>query len=237
MSFAGFTARCTTKPPGWRWIFDGIDDGISCGPVLPFDRTNPFSISAWLNPTVGSVFTICGNNESFASGFRGYLLSTLASRRLWFGLYNTNGSNGINAQTVDNVIPLGGLVQVGMSYSGNSNNSGVTFYVNAAAVTKVAAPQNNLSATTVSTQPLTLGGGSAMRMQHTAIWSSALTAAHWAQVYNGGTPPNLAALATAPAPALWMKLNEGDTVGAGRVLDYGTGGNNGTAYGGLAPTD
>ncbi len=233
MSFAGFTARATLAAAA-RWVFASTH-GISHGNVHAFDRTQPFSYSAWLDPTVGSTFQIFGNNEAFGSGFRGIVFDTLTNRRLWLGIYNTNTTNGINQQTVDNVIPLGGRVQVGVSYSGNSNASGILFYVNGATVTKSAPFQNNLSATTVSTQPLILGGGAAMRMQHAAIWTSALTAAHFAEVYAGGTPPNLRALATAPAPILWDKLDAGDQLGTGGIRDHGTGGINGTAFGGLAP--
>jgi hypothetical protein len=234
--FSGYAGRGIIPPEPSRWVFDGVDDAITFGTVHAFDRATPFSITAWINPLVASTFQICGNNEAFGSGFRGYVFDTLSTRRLWFGLYNTNTTNGINIQTIDNVIPLGGLVQVGVSYSGNSNASGALFYVNGATVAKSAPSQNNLSATTVSTQPLIMGGGASMRMQHVAIWSGvALTAAHMAEIYNGGTPPDLINLATTPDPALWVKLNASDTVGAAGIRDLGTGVHHGTALGGLSP--
>jgi hypothetical protein len=231
--FAGFAGRSTMRPRT-AWIGDGVDDEISFGSIHAFERTDPFSLIAWINPKVGAVFTLCSNID-VPLGFRGYIFSTLSNRRLWLGLYNTNLSNWINAQTVDNVIPLGGLVQVGVSYSGNSNDSGVHFYVAGSAVSKVAPFQNNLSATTVSAQPLRLFGGSACRMRHFALWPSVLTPTHFAETYNGGVPPDLDNLATAPDPALWVRMDDETDTPTGGVIDHGTGGTNGTAAGGFIP--
>lgn len=233
--FSGFPGRETMRPRT-AWISDGIDDGIGFGNNHAFERTQPFSFVGWINPGTADVFTICSNNETFASGFRGYVFSTLTNRRLWLGLYNTNLTNGINSQTSNNVVPLGGLVQVGVSYSGNSNNSGITFYVNGSAVTKVSPLQNNLSATTVSTAPLTLFGGVSKRLSHFGMWNTVLTPTHFVETYNGGVPPDLNNLATTPNPLMWIKLDdETDTPTIGGIIDHGTGGINGTPIGGFIP--
>ena len=54
--------------------FDGLDDYVSMGQILPVDKTTPFTFSAWAKPSTSSGWrTIVGNDGSYAQiGFYAY---------------------------------------------------------------------------------------------------------------------------------------------------------------------
>lgn len=230
---------------GVSWLFDGIDDRVEFADVNDFERTDPFTVSAWIStPSVAAQQVIVGKMDPSPT-FRGWECGIEAPGRLYLLLFSVapSGNNFLNAQTVDSSVPVGGLVHVVAVHDGTSTSAGVTFYIDGVATSKRSSATGNgpVGSTTLSTQALEIGVRAATNtlpftgeIRHVALFGAALTASQVLEVYNGGTPPDLNSLPTAPQPQFWVKLDASDSTAAGGVIDHGTGGNDGTAAGGLS---
>jgi hypothetical protein len=218
---------------GIGWVFDGINDYIDFGDVNGRERNQPFTWSYW-----GDTAATTGLTKYGVPAGRG--IEFFNQTGVIFQLYMADGTAAADLQVRSTTPPTSGGHHYAVTYDGSSAASGVKLYIDGApvAMTTVGASVSN---SVVTTAPLQIGAenGTAFvagRMSHVAQWNAVLTDAQVAEVYNGGIPPDLNALPTAPVPVWWVKLDETDAVGAGGVVDHGTGGNNGTAQGGLAPT-
>lgn len=240
--FSCFPGRSTMRPRT-SWIFDGIDDGIGFGNNHSFEHTDSFSVSVFANIPSFSVQRAIFSKLQSSPGFRGWEFGITTQGRL-FLLFISNfvGGNLFNIQTLDNSVPLNTLTQLGVSYAGTSLATGVNHYINGAfASTSSTTAPGPITGTTIGTANLQIGqrppgnttplAGHAL---HFAIWNSALTATHFSEVYNGGVPPDLNSLPTAPPPLFWVKLNNETDIPT-VIVDHGTGSLTGAAFGGLVP--
>lgn len=222
-----------------NWEFDGVDDVVDGGDILNFERTDAFTLSVWFS-TTASVSAFMLANAQNDSTARGYSLVLRNTGQIALSL-NNNGNGDANALKVNSSATGfndGSLHNVLISYDGSSSASGVAVYLDGIAIATTT-QSNTLSATIVGTNTLAVGANGSVvspftgTLQHAAIWSSELSAAHAAEVYNAGVPPDLMALATAPDPVIWWKIDGSDAVGAGGVPDHSASGFDGTAGGGL----
>lgn len=223
---------------GTRWVFDGVDDRADFGNINSFERTNAFSLGAWtaVTPPGGGVSDIFVKfSAAQAKGFSMYVSS--ANK---VGVFMTSG--GLDTLQVETTAGIDGAPhQLLVTYSGNSAASGVTIYVDGVsqALTTLDTP---ITATMINSANFAVGCrdtgvGSPFKgvLFQTAAWGAELTAAQVLETYAGGVPPDLNALATAPDPVFWAKFDDLDAIGANGIINYGTGGQPGTAEGGLAP--
>jgi hypothetical protein len=225
------------------WQFDGVDDRVDYGDALDIERTDLVTVAAWVRTPSTAAAQAIISKISPGPTFQGYEFGIEAPGKLYFLLVATVvGGNLINAQTATGLIPVGALTHFAAVYSGTSLATGVAFYINGALVaTSGVAGPGPITSTTVTAQNLSVGrstsGASPFsgEIHHVARFAAALTAAQILEVYNSGTPPDLNALPTAPAPVWWVKLDASDAVGASGILDYGSGSNEGTAGGGFNP--
>lgn len=226
-------------PGSEGWIFDGVDDRIDCGNFNSFDRGNAFTLSAWVEySTTGTQRELITKfNNLGGSSAAGYRLFISAADKPTFYIADNAVSSDLHVETTAAITAT--RHHVVATYSGNSLAAGVQLYVDGALVAKTTVGLGTVGGVCTNTNGFCLGGfdntGSfAGLLTHCAVWPIELTAAQVAEVYGGGSPPDLLNLATTPDPQFWAKLDTNDTTGAGGINDYGTGNHDGTAEGGLA---
>lgn len=118
--------------------------------VYNYERTQPFSICFWINPTSYPTGLSSGHvfSDYLATGtFRGRLIRIDSSGVFKFWLINTFGSNELRIHYQPP--PIGMWTRVVVTYSGNSAASGVKCYFNNILQTQISATET-LTATIVS---------------------------------------------------------------------------------------
>ncbi len=224
---------------GTRWVFDGSDDRADFGNINGFERTDSFSLGGWtaVTPAPGASHNLFSKFDVGLS--RGFSIYLSATNKLGFFMTNS----GVNTVQVETVAAIDGATHFLLAtYDGTSAGAGVTLYVDGVSVS-VTVIDTPITATIINTVGFTIGGlhdgsgsGFSGVLFETAAWNVKLNGTQALEAYNAGIPPDLNALATAPDPVFWAKFNDLDVVGANGIINYGTGGQPGTAEGGLAPT-
>lgn len=218
------------------WIFNGTTHRVNHGNFNGRERTQTITLSGWVTSSTGGVII---SKYSFPTPGAGVQWNHGGT---FLQLYMADGVAAADLQVHSaGSLPLNtGRHHCLVTYSGNGLASGVKMYVDgdAVAMTTIGGSVGN---SVLTSAPLCIGGFDSLgsmagQLEHCAMWHAELTAAQVLEVYNGGSPPDLNVLPTAPAPVFWVKLDELDTTAAGGVHDYGTGAHNGTAEAGLAPS-
>lgn len=187
--------------------FNGTSSSISVTPETAFDfeRTQAFSIAAWIYPTItrtnnSSVHGHAIFSKLATSGnFRGFEFdiawkgSSYGSNNnitaMMFYLVSTLTTNNIRALSATD-IPNNTWSHVACTYDGSSDVSGVALYLNGTAQTKEHT-FNNLSATTLNDLTPRIGSRQAAQEFHNGglaelgVWNVALTAAEVAGLAKG----------------------------------------------------
>ncbi|MBI2530351.1 MAG: hypothetical protein HYW05_04375 [Candidatus Diapherotrites archaeon] len=136
--------------------FDGINDyiDVSNESLFDFERTSPFTLSAWVKWASGTTQTLLSKQTS-AGNAPGWLLIVNANGTLAMWLVNDAGA-GWNLIHVDSVssIGLGTWNHVVMTYDGSSTAAGVKLFIN-----------GNQSGTTIVTNTL-----SASILNNVDVW-------------------------------------------------------------------
>lgn len=121
-------------------IQDGIDgkalefnkgNSIDLGDIATFERTEPFSLSIWVNPsdtTAGSEAPVIVKMGMIFIGYRGYDL-TLLENKISVRLVHGWPFNSIKVTSKD-ALPLNQWSHVGVTYDGSSKAGGIKIYVN-----------------------------------------------------------------------------------------------------------
>lgn len=224
-----------------EWGFDGSDDAVSLGNVYQKERTDSFSVSAWVKtglPGITGVtdYVIISNADSSANN------------RGWSFYIHNNGTPHIKLSSVINTNDLdvfadnvaandGQLHHLVATYAGGSAPASVQLYMDGVLLTKTTS-LNSLAATIVAAgNSLRLGRFGANAglsfpgvIKFVSVWSSVLSGASVTTLYNAGVPGNEAAVGT--PQSLW-KLDATDTTAASGILDYGSSNFKGTTEGGL----
>jgi len=221
---------------GGEWVFDGLDDNITFGNVLDFDRLDPFTVSFWVE-TSDTETRLIGKRTA-TGNTPGWSVAINAGVLRYF-LINHGSSNLIRVQSAVSVSD-GIRHHVAISYDGSSAAAGVSIQVDGVAV-GTTVDDDTLTLSASNNGPLLVGSTSsgsflAGKIEHVAVWSQELSGAQMTSAYGGGTPPTDLTTAVGVTPLFWVKLDENDTATSNGIIDYGSGGNDGTAQGGLSPT-
>ncbi|QQR77551.1 MAG: hypothetical protein IPJ67_00130 [Candidatus Moraniibacteriota bacterium] len=136
--------------------FDGGGDYVCMGDVLAFERTDPFSLSAWVHLATdsdvdGSIIGKMGPTPDQ----RGY--DIYASTASWKANIR-NSDSGSNGITVNGLSDIADETwhHIAVTYDGSSSASGVTLYVDGADDTGTT-DMDTLSATIVSSADFSMG--------------------------------------------------------------------------------
>jgi hypothetical protein len=119
-------------------------------PQLQFDFTTPFSISAWIRTTASSGGIVGKRNVT------GWYFAIEAANVVGMILQGTPGS-AIIVYSVASGVSDGRLRQVGCTYNGSGNASGIELFVNGRKVNKTTI-LNSSSGTTINSLDTVIGG-------------------------------------------------------------------------------
>jgi hypothetical protein len=228
-----------------KWLFDGVDDDANIGSVLNYERTNSFSISAWITTDFNTSYAqtdviIVGKNQVSAD-HRGYDFYIHDDGFLHFKLINTHNTNDLDVsiQTGGAATNDGLRHHVVATYSGGSNPVSVQIYVDGVVQPKTTV-LNSLTQTIVGTGALRIGSFGSTNsayfpglIEHVSFWDVALTGGNVTTLFNGGTPGNLALVSFVANLDAWYKFDATDTTAPSGILDYGPSGFHATAQNGL----
>ena len=205
---------------------DGVDDFVTMGNVLDFERTSAFSISAWVKRGgTGVNDTIVSKMES-SGNYRGYLVFISSTNLVKFVLRH---QNNVSARlTIDSTTTITDTNwhHISVTYDGSSSVSGVKIYIDGVSDTVTTA--GTLSATTLNSSPFNIGARNSNSLFATAtidevsLFNSKLSQSDVSTIYNSGVPNDISSL----SPLSWWRCGDGDT--APTLTDNGSGGNDGT---------
>jgi hypothetical protein len=167
-------------------VFDGVDDYVDVNRQIQFERTDSFTLSAWINTNDGNNNQII-NNET--EGYRGYQFSVDSNGKLFLFLRNTVSTNFLGVRMLSN-FPSNLWCYVTAVYNGSSNASGVKLYINGIEqITEIAG--DNLTSTTISNETTWIGrrrpqtqGPFNGKISIVQIYNKALTASEVLQNYD-----------------------------------------------------
>jgi hypothetical protein len=171
--------------------FNGTNNHVDFGDVLNFERTQPFAIAAWVR---ARSFASAGSiaNKMQSANLRGYLFFYNTDATVGFILRSASAGNRISVATTGAALTLNVWAHVVVVYNGTSQASGVRFFANGDSMAASIA-ENTLSATTVNSQSLLIGGRAifndlfvSAEIDDTIIFNTALTSNEVRFIYDQG---------------------------------------------------
>jgi len=204
------------------YLFDGVNEYVTMGNVLGFERTSAFSLSYWFKTSAPAG---CPVGKATASSVVGYG-TWINATALWFNLYNTVGSNELIVRT-PGPYSDGSWHHVVWSYQGDSVASNVRCCMDGVEVTPVVVA-NTLSGSILNAAPFQIGsrdaGAStffAGNIDEVAVYSRALSVAEAQWIYNSGKPRDLKTPGAPSGLVGWWRLGEGAFPGTMTLMESG----------------
>lgn len=200
--------------------FDGVDERIDFGTNVDFrfDRLTPFSVSGWIKfGTVLTVQSVFGN-MGISTSPRGWRVNAGVNSQKTIGLHlSASNSNQIVVHSTS-AYNDGLWHNFVITYNGSGSASGVTIYVDGAAVAKTVSA-DTLTNTTVVANNLRAGStadGSPSQyfsgsLDELAIWNKELNASEVTAIYNSSNPTNLTGHSAVANLLHWYRLGDSDT--------------------------
>lgn len=125
--------------------FDKSNDVVEVTNQIQFERTDPFTLSAFFYSLDANNNQII-NNEN--TSYRGYQFAIPVSNQIYFNLRNTT-TNRFQITTDSNTIDANKWYYAAVTYNGNSSASGANIYLNGELQNKNVV-SDNLTDTTIS---------------------------------------------------------------------------------------
>jgi hypothetical protein len=196
------------------------------GDTLGFEKTESFSLSAWVKRGgTGVNDTIISKMES-SGNFRGYLLFISSTNLVKFVLRNVNTSSNRLFVDSTSTITDTNWHHILMTYDGSSSVSGVKIYIDG--VSDTLTTSGTLSATTLNSSPFNIGARNSNSLFATAtidevsVFNTELSSSDVTSIYNSGVPNDISSL----SPVSWWRCGDNDT--APTLTDNGSASNDGT---------
>lgn len=163
---------------------------------LDFERTDPMTISAWVNADdlLGSQTIV--DKEANDATLRGYALLLNESRLRFIVRSNNLTTNRLTVETPTGQFINGKYYHVLVTYDGSSSPSGVKFYINAVLKTNEIIT-DTLTETIKNIERLRIGrrslGDAAFdgKIDEVSIFDKVLSLLEVGEIYNAGDPNNL----------------------------------------------
>jgi len=195
--------------------FNTTDEFVSMGNVseLAFERTDSFSISFWFRKNAGGTTTAVSKQTTGLIGYSVLVENT--------GEISVNMRNGVGSRIVLET-DTGGFDDdvwhhVAFTYNGNSDETGVTIYVDGSLEVHTASV-NTLDASILTTNAFNVSGyGNGTgefggQIDDVAVYDKELTSGEVTTIYNAGAPNDLRVVGpTANLVGYWL-MGEGLTV-------------------------
>ncbi|MBI5779277.1 MAG: LamG domain-containing protein [Planctomycetes bacterium] len=135
--------------------FDGVNDYVDFGNVLGFERTESFSLGAWIKTDYAAWQNVFSKQDT-SNNYRGYSMFVRNDGKLNFQILNTgSGINGIEGYADANLID-NAWHHVVATYDGSGNATGVKIYIDGT-LRSFNIQQNNLNATILNSKPFRIG--------------------------------------------------------------------------------
>lgn len=144
---------------GTALAFDGADDYISIANETNFDfeRTDPFSISVWINRASNADEDDILEKVDDLNNFRGYALwMESGDDDVKLDVTNSAASNQASRITDTDALTPGSWHHIVATYDGSSTAGGINIYINGSLATMVSTV-DNLSGTILNDDPVLLG--------------------------------------------------------------------------------
>jgi hypothetical protein len=238
MNMAGAGLQDAT-PGTQALIFNGTDEWVSCGIILPYDRTQPMSASYWFMKTAAHGGHVLAREHSgipYGWGFKISGANKIGFEQIYF--YPTQMNNVYTDATFDDNVWVHAVTTWDGNAAGNAN--GIKTYVNGALAASTilsntlgALSYHNalanvfLGARDYPADRAAFGG----QLQDMAIWDKELSAAEVVELYNGGYPINLASVSCVANLQGWWRMGERFTTAASGVVDFSGNARHGTQNG------
>lgn len=201
-------------------LFDGVDEHALIGDVAPlqFERTNPYSISAWVKSNSATAQAIFSKMD-VSPTFRGYLVNFSSAGAIqWFNINDNGTGNSIRVDTTTTGFANNVWRHIVVTYSGSSTAAGCKIYVDGTS-RALTVTTDNLTATMLTTAAAHIGrrtdGGSPLyfngNIDEVAVYNKELSAAEVTTIFGPGQPVNHAV--TGPTANLvgYWRMGEGAT--------------------------
>jgi len=213
-------------------VFDRVDEHIVIGDVLNFERTDSFSISAWIKTSETVGFGVVVAKLDNTGPNPGYQLGVNFATGLLSMQIINNSSTNLIAVNMDDVVNDGTWRNIVITYDGSSMASGVNFYMNGTlrSDTDIA---NTLSASILTADPLQISGRDGANftfdgnIDDVSIYDKELTSGEITTIYNSGNPNDLRTAGPTASLVGYWRMGDGATFPT--IPDDSTNSNDGTA--------
>ena len=200
--------------------FDGTNEYVNCGSSIDFDYNDIFSFSGWVYVDAYNKVVISKLSSPQSRGFR---FQVNSSGKLAFLLANTlsPATNTLIVETTP-TLSLGQWYNVGFSYDGSTNNSGVIFYIDGSSVAKDSPIANSLSSTTINTSDVLIGAQNSVspakffdgKQDKLILYNDVVTAGEFSTIYNYGRKAGLIGIGNEVSQWEMDALNPSDEIGS-----------------------
>ncbi len=180
--------------------FDGVNDYVDVANEANFDfeRTNSFTLSAWVKPSVTSNWEAIIGKSTLSNNYRGIRFVTQTGGELRIDMVSNWDINVLRETTTNANIDDGNWHHVATTYNGSSSSSGLKFYVDGGEKSTTI-DYDTLSATVLTDVTLKIGASNAGTgdsianafngsIDEVAIWNRTLSSAEIQQLYLHGAP-------------------------------------------------
>lgn len=204
-------------------LFDGVDEYVTMGNVLSFERTDSFSVSAWFKTTSTTGGEIVAKREAgIATVARGWSLNFKSTQIRVQLIYNSYGNKiDVRCNLTDGVYNDGNWHHIVMTYDGSSLAAGVKIHLDRSEQSPIVYT-DALTSTITNNCPLLIGarGGTIPNneiqgwwpgnLDEVALYAKSLSQSEVDVIYGAGTARDLSLLDTATDLVGWWRMGDGD---------------------------
>lgn len=191
--------------------------------------TTAMSLSAWIktssSPDGGGILM----KGDYNNARQYYMFQDFAPNSTKLGVVLAANGSGVIAKYYRSSVAINDGAWHHVAYTYNGTGSALKVYIDGAEdtlLTKVT--DNACTSLNTTANPVSIGAlyGNAARtnfwdgrLDEISLWNTTLSAADITAAYNSGHPPDLSAHSKVANLISWWKMGDGDTIGAGGIID------------------